>query len=148
MSSLDSEGTMPGGRGVTGFKSILFSIDSRQSLSLSGGGAELHFKMRPRRCGSLGTLPRRVQKLYTGIHEFRFCIASTMAATNGPVNGVASFPVKRHNEGPKMKKKLTMYDNVPADVTNLQMGAPGDTQLKKAAEILKEAAVHRMVCFS
>ena len=43
------------------------------------------------------------------------------------------------------KKTKTQFDLVPDSITNLGMGAPSDMLLAKCADILKEAAQHRMV---
>ena len=39
----------------------------------------------------------------------------------------------------------TLYDYMAPGMTNLKMGAPGESMLKKCAEAVKKAAVHRMV---
>ena len=44
-----------------------------------------------------------------------------------------------------VKKQYTVFDHIPANVINLQMGAPGEALLKKSKEIMKKAAVHKMV---
>ena len=42
-------------------------------------------------------------------------------------------------------KNYTQFDHVPADLVNLQMGAPAELLLKKSKEIMKKATVHKMV---
>ena len=106
-----------------------------------GGGAEVHVY----RCGKVVFRSEEVNFISILCHGSE--IQAPMATTGGLTDDVTLFVMKRGNEGTK-KKAFTLFDHVPDDVTNLQVGAPGDTQLKKAAEILKEAAVHRMVCFS
>lgn len=43
------------------------------------------------------------------------------------------------------KKQYTLFDDIPADVTNLSLGAPIPTVLKKCTDALKSAAQHRLV---
>ncbi len=43
------------------------------------------------------------------------------------------------------KKTKTQFDLVSKSITNIAMGAPSDALLKKCAELLKDAAKHRMV---
>ena len=44
-----------------------------------------------------------------------------------------------------IKKNYTAFDDVPADIVDLSMGAPGEALLKKSKEIMKKATVHKMV---
>ena len=46
----------------------------------------------------------------------------------------------------KEVKKSTLFDYMAPGMTNLKMGAPGESMLKKCAEAVRKAAVHRMVC--
>ena len=48
-----------------------------------------------------------------------------------------------HTKAPKV---ATLFDYMAPEMTNLKMGAPGETMLKKCAEAMKKAAVYRMVC--
>ena len=52
----------------------------------------------------------------------------------------------RFNLHTKTPKVATLFDYMAPGMTNLKMGAPGETMLKKCAEAMKKAAVHRMVC--
>ena len=45
----------------------------------------------------------------------------------------------------KEVKRSTIFDYMAPGMTNLKIGAPGDSVLKKCAEAVKNAAVHRMV---
>ena len=45
----------------------------------------------------------------------------------------------------KEVKRSTIFDYMAPGMTNLKIGAPGDSVLKKCAEAVKKAAVHRMV---
>jgi len=45
----------------------------------------------------------------------------------------------------KEVKRSTIFDYMAPGMTNLKIGAPGDFMLKKCAEAVKKAAVHRMV---
>ena len=48
-----------------------------------------------------------------------------------------------HTKAPKI---ATLFDYTAPGMINLKMGAPGEAMLKKCAEAMKKAAVHRMVC--
>lgn len=52
----------------------------------------------------------------------------------------------RFNLHTKEPKVATLFDYMAPGMTNLKMGAPGEAMLKKCAEAMKKAAVHRMVC--
>lgn len=52
----------------------------------------------------------------------------------------------RFNLRTKEPKVATLFDYMAPGMVNLKMGAPGEAMLKKCAEAMKKAAVHRMVC--
>lgn len=51
----------------------------------------------------------------------------------------------RFNLRTKETKVATLFDYMAPGMINLKMGAPGEAMLKKCAEAMKKAAVHRMV---
>lgn len=47
--------------------------------------------------------------------------------------------------GQRRASRSTLFDYLAPGMTNLKMGAPGEPTLKKCADMLKKAAIHRMV---
>ena len=43
-------------------------------------------------------------------------------------------------------KKWTLFDHIPAHITNLSLGAPIPTVLRKCTDALESAVRHRLVC--